>query len=1182
MTIQKILIRTKTPAWTPIRRVELVDEDIITTNQYDAAGNLVKTVDPLGNVTFTVYDPLNRPIKTIRAAKDTATLAYDFGQAGYVATDDPRSDLYAPSAEPDRDLIEITDYDTLGRVIRAQRLMENRPSEIWEVTLYGYDTMGRQVKVIRNASVPGYPINGDPDLSDYIASTNADQDIIAKTSYDAQGRVLFTEDTFGVQSRLVYDGLNRQVRTIANFIDQGEDPSLWVWSNANNRWQKSGGAAIDHGAKNDQNAITETLYDSDGRVQETRDVLGRLSHNVYDASGRLVRTVQNYMPQGTSDPKDWVWNSGWKQSGAGGAAAVSNGADNDENMISSTIYDTQGRVSQTIDHRNNANLSLYDVLGRRVKTVTNYLVQGSSDPANWVWSTANNRWEDGVGTTINFGADKDQNRVTTTAYDLAGRTTSTRDAAGVETHSEYDSLGRRTKTIANYVNGVFSSAIPDEDLISITAYNNGGQLVSTTDVRGTQTSFTYDKAGRRLTVVQAAGSPLAATTYTCYDKAGRALRTISNWSNDPTKPAPDGRDGTGAWLFVPQNNGQLNDRDLVTLYEYDLASRQTKITDPLGNFTTSAYFKDGQAQSTTDPEGVVTVYRYDALRRRIRVVQSFIDQGEDPALWLWSSGWKKSNGTTAIINGTNNDQNVIVDLALDRVGRVTSQREPRGNLTTYAYDKLNRRKTLTNPLSTVWTTAYADLTTGKTQTTMTMPGITGAANYQVQRQFDRLGRVSNLAYGSPSTTPDVTFSYDDAGNRAKMSEFSAANFTSRIRETTYGYDDMRRLTSVGFDNDGNGTVDQTVSYQYDAGGLRTQLTLPGSLNVVYTYNQRGQLVSLTDWDSQATQFAYDNVGRHIATMRANGLRSRYEYDAASRLRALRHTSASKTLAQFVYTVDKRGNRIEAQETLAHPATTNDVTIAYNDKSIVTLGTWSNVSSYKESTALRASLLVSFFGDAAALTMGTGSDHSLYDIYIDGSLWQSFDGFGAGTDRVIQVTTETGGGLTHEGLHILEIRNRIENPSRNKVRFKQLVIADQEYDLQTITYSYDALSRLTEARYAPGVNANAVDADLLRRYLYTYDRAGNRLSESLALNGGSPTVTSYTYNAANQITNSGFTYDANGNLLFDNVQRLHLGSRQSSVSWRQFRLHLRRHRQPALSNLYRPRTLWVCLVGLSHR
>jgi len=61
-----------------------------------------------------------------------------------------------------------------------------------------------------------------------------------------------------------------------------------------------------------------------------------------------------------------------------------------------------------------------------------------------------------------------------------------------------------------------------------------------------------------------------------------------------------------------------------------------------------------------------------------------------------------------------------------------------------------------------------------------------------------------------------------------------------------------------------------------------------------------------------------------------------------------------------------------------------------------------------------------------------------------------------------------------------------------------------------------------------------DEDLLRRYQYAYDLAGNQLSESVALEGGTPTITSYTYNAANQISNQGFTYDANGNLTSDGV------------------------------------------------
>jgi len=105
---------------------------------------------------------------------------------------------------------------------------------------------------------------------------------------------------------------------------------------------------------------------------------------------------------------------------------------------------------------------------------------------------------------------------------------------------------------------------------------------------------------------------------------------------------------------------------------------------------------------------------------------------------------------------------------------------------------------------------------------------------------------------------------------------------------------------------------------------------------------------------------------------------------------------------------------------------------------------------------------------------------------------------------------------------------------NKVRFKQLVIADRGYTLHTIRYSYDSLARLREARYAPGINANAIDPDLLRRYQYAFDLSGNRTQATETI-AGSATTTNYGYNAANQMTSAGaatLTYDNNGNLLGD--------------------------------------------------
>src|SRR5690606_20836963 len=102
--------------------------------------------------------------------------------------------------------------------------------------------------------------------------------------------------------------------------------------------------------------------------------------------------------------------------------------------------------------------------------------------------------------------------------------------------------------------------------------------------------------------------------------------------------------------------------------------------------------------------------------------------------------------------------------------------------TTYSYDALNRRLTLTNPLDQTWATDYVDLPTGGTQVKQTYPGLS-TVSYIVERDFDQLGRLSTINYDSPTTTPSVRFSYDAAGNRQAMTEYGGTGFTNPMRET---------------------------------------------------------------------------------------------------------------------------------------------------------------------------------------------------------------------------------------------------------------------------------------------------------------------------------------------------------------------------------------------------------------
>lgn len=240
-----------------------------------------------------------------------------------------------------------------------------------------------------------------------------------------------------------------------------------------------------------------------------------------------------------------------------------------------------------------------------------------------------------------------------------------------------------------------------------------------------------------------------------------------------------------------------------------------------------------------------------------------------------------------------------------------------------------------------------------------------------------------------------------------------------------------------------------------------------------------------------------------------------------RLKRLRHTQDARTLARFEYAVDQRGNRIQALEALAHPTTSTDTVIAYDDQGLVLNGLWTEVSGFQESTEFGASLKLIFLGDEVTLTMGTGPDHGIYDVYVGGSLWQSFDGYAAsaGQRDILITLDEDSRKLQSEGPHILEIRNRAEKNTEStdyKVRFKQLLIEDRTYDLHTIDYTYDDLSRLLEADYDSGSTV----------YTYGYDLAGNLVD----MDG-----VTRTFNAANQMTNDGtntLTYDGNGNLTND--------------------------------------------------
>ena len=1133
----------------------------VTIHEYDTLGRRVKTTnnaemgEGIEQDTITIYDALDRVTRTIvnydnpqaNPYTDPSTWRWDDSAGVWKDQTQPTNQIIDHGADNANNIITDTDYNERGLVRMSQDVLGN-------VTLYGYNNADQLIRVVQNANNIGYDNSyaGDSDLDAYVPVSDADQDIITEQGYDAAGNLIQTIDPLGRESRIIYDALNRPIRTIQNYVAQGTpetDPADWVWNETNGQWAygKYDPTPIVHGADLDQNHIQDTSYDPMGRVTQIRDAEGKLNLTLYDILGRATRTIQNYVIQGGSNPADWVWSDGnnrWEYSSSV-TTEILHGTDQDQNVITDMGYNTDGQVESTRNVAGLVTYIIYDGLGRVTRTIQNYVIQGGSDPADWVWSEGNNRWEysSSVTTEISHGTDQDQNVIADTVYNSDGRVQSARDVMGQVAYHIYDLSGRLIRSIQNYIvqgasepkdwvwqvnhwedgagNPIEHRADPinepdnyDQNLITTRSYDVAGRVQNVQDVRGTQTAFTYDPAGRQQMVTGAVGTRYETSFYTLYDPQGRVLRRIAGYvpqydNNGQMIPVVD-------FESAQLDHGTQHDTNLMTIYQYDAVGRPIQVINPADDIGQMTYDKGSQVLSTTQQDvavkgaeiSVANQYRYDGLGRRKLVVNGYDNSvnTEDPALWVWNSGWKESDGTTAIAHGTDNDKNIIAQASYDISGRMTSLREPRGNLMNYTYDQLGRRKSRTNALNKTWTTAFANPMPHGSAITLTDPN-----GVNTVRSFDQMGRLASIDYGNLANTPDVDFAYDVAGNRERMTEYSGAGFTNPIRETTYDYDMAHRMTTAKFNTDGVGAIEETVSYQYDVSGRRTKMILPGSLEMAYSYNQRGQLSGMQDWDGNYTNFYHDQVGRHVGTRRSNNLISTYLHDGAGRLRRIRHLAGQSLRSEFEYEVDGRGNRTRAYETLAQP--TSSVTYD-KDAAQVTYptGTWSDNGSYKETTDFGADLQITWGGDEAILIIGTGNDHSIFDLYLDGVFWRSIDGYSAQSgEKAIHIPGEG----------TLRVKNRAEQHKDSggyRLQFKQLDVLTVTYDQQTIDYEYDAVSRLLQADYDSGTTI----------YNYGYDLSGN-----LVNNNG----VTRTYNAGNQLVNDGtntLTYDDNGNLTSDGM------------------------------------------------
>jgi YD repeat-containing protein len=201
-----------------------------TRHEYDAAGRLVKTIDPLGQVTLNEYNDNDNVIRVTRNYR-----------AGQPQNDQNEYNLVSEYAyDPLNQPLVIT--GTLGRETRRE-----------------YDNGSRVVRQVVNYVDGVY----DP--------AQPDEDIVTQYSYDGNSNVVSVIDTLGRETRTEYDDLNRVIRQVVNYTDGVYDP-----------------------AQPDEDIVTRYQYDGAGNHVSTTDTLGREVRAGYDDLDRLEQTIVNY------------------------------------------------------------------------------------------------------------------------------------------------------------------------------------------------------------------------------------------------------------------------------------------------------------------------------------------------------------------------------------------------------------------------------------------------------------------------------------------------------------------------------------------------------------------------------------------------------------------------------------------------------------------------------------------------------------------------------------------------------------------------------------------------------------------------------------------------------------------------------------------------------------------------
>ncbi len=645
------------------------------------------------------------------------------------------------------------------------------------------------------------------------------------------------------------------------------------------------------------------------------------------------------------------------------------------------------------------------------------------------------------------------------------------------------------------------------NLTSLTQYASPGTSYTST--------FTYEDTGSLLTSTTPNGKTTMSYDPTFVYNTGVSLPTPSSGVALSTSATFDTAH-TGLPLSYTDPNGQITE---IASNEYDSLLRPLEVNYPDGGETLRSYtptlvatshLLTRQVRSSSDSEVQLDGYG--------RQSSTEVDNGQIGSPWYQQDTCYDANGNVAfksytyqgtgfgaskVCSGSGGDTYTYD--ALGRVlqvthgdsshinygytGRATQVTDENGVSRIVQVDGLGRPKSVceisatTMALQGVAPVACSldiDIAGSGFLTTYVYSTDTTSGNAQKTvvtqgaqtRTFetDWLGRTTQIMQPESGTTT-YSYAYNNIG-LVVTRQRPTANQTSAstLTTTTTEYDSLGRLENISYSD---GTPTKHYLYDANSGFAAPQSNLKGRLSVA---------TASTSPTFSGTAFSYDAVGRIIALSEclpgncgtpADDKNLAYTYDYAGDLTS--STDAAGATTTYTYSVAN-----EVESITSNASSLSSATLPGTIVSNVQNGPFGPVS----------------------YTLGNGV-----------SQFNSYDMMGRlNGESICPVGTTAALGCSGQIYGFTATW-----------KGQQLQSSSDSVEGTGITYGYDNFNRLTSL-------TNSSKQPL---YTYTYDRYGNRWSQQPGSGVGSGSTFNVAYNSStNQITATGYTYDAAGNLMSD--------------------------------------------------